>query len=354
MSERRERRDPEFVRRVLIVLGIAAISATLYALSDVILLVFGSILVAIILRALARPIQAGTSMGERLALLASGLVIAVLLIGTAYLFGTQIKDQLYSLQASLPEAAHKLSGIFPDTSLPDLLKGSSVASLLMSALSWGTTIFGALAALVIVLVAGIYIAIKPRLYRDGLLMLFPKGHQPEIADTLDAAGEALRLWLRGQVLAMVIVGVLIAIGLTLVGVPSPLGLGVIAGVTEFVPIAGPVIGAIPALLLASTQGWHAVGCTLLVFVVVQQIESNVIMPLIMGRMVAVPPAVGLFAVIITGVLFGPLGLLLGYPLAVVADVFVRKLYVRETRASGWLLLASEGNAYLNFIGRFTA
>lgn len=269
-------------------------------------------------------------MGERLALLASALVIAVLLTGTAYLFGWQIADQLHALPASLPEAAHSLSRALPDASLPDLLKGSSIGGLLTDAFSWGTTIFGALASFVIVLVAGIYIALKPRVYRDGFLMLFPKPHQQEISETLDAAGEALRLWLRGQFLAMGLVGVLIAFGLTFIGVSSPLALGVIAGVLEFVPIAGPVMAAIPALLLASTQGWHSVGWTLALFVVVQQLESNVIMPLIAGRMVALAPAVALFAVILTGVLFGPLGLLLGYPLAVVADVAIRRLYVRQT------------------------
>lgn len=331
MSERRERRsEPEFIRRVLITIGIAALAAAVYLLSDVILLIFGAVLVAVVLRALARPIQAGTSMGERLALLASALVVAALLIGTGYLFGSQIRDQLVSLSGTLPEAAQSLARAFPNATLPDLLKGSSIGGLLTNAITWGTTIFGALASLVIVLVAGIYIAIKPRTYRDGFLMLFPTPRQPEIADTLDAAGEALRLWLGGQVLAMVIVGVLVAIGLTLVGVPSPLALGVIAGMTEFVPIAGPVLGAIPALLLASTQGWHTVGWTLLVFVIVQQLESNVIMPLIAGRVVALAPAVGLFAVIVMGVLFGPLGLLLGYPLAVVADVAIRKLYVEQT------------------------
>jgi predicted PurR-regulated permease PerM len=317
MSERRERRsEPEFIRRVLITIGIAGLAAAVYLLSDVILLIFGAILVAVVLRTLARPIQAGTSMGERLALLASALVVAALLIGTGYLFGSQIRDQLISLSGSLPEAAQSLARAFPNATLPDLLKGSSLAGLLTNAFTWGTTIFGALASLVIVLVAGIYIAIKPRVYRDGFLMLFPKQRQAEIADTLDAAGEALRLWLGGQVLAMVIVGVLVALGLSLVGVPSPLALGVIAGMTEFVPIAGPVLGAIPALLLASTQGWHTVGWTLLVFLVVQQLESNVIMPLIAGRVVALAPAVGLFAVIVMGVLFGPLGLLPGYPLAV--------------------------------------
>ncbi len=153
--------------------------------------------------------------------------------------------------------------------------------------------------------------------------------QARIAETIDDAGEALRLWLGGQLLAMIMVGVLIGVGLALVGVPSALALGLIAGGTEFVPIIGPAIGAIPALLLASTGGTHTIAWTLAVFVVVQQIESNLIMPLVAGRAVAVPPAVGLFAVVAIGVLFGPLGLLLGYPLAIVTDVVVRKLYVRE-------------------------
>ena len=211
-----------------------------------------------------------------------------------------------------------------------MVKGSSIGDLLMNAFSWGTTIFGAAAALVVVIVAGIYIAVSPEVYRDGLIMLFPKPMQAQIAETLDDAGEALRLWLGGQLLAMIIVGILIGVGLALVGVPSALALGLIAGVTEFIPIVGPVIGAVPALLLASTEGWHTVAWTLAVFVVVQQIESNLIMPLVAGRAVAVPPAVGLFAVVAIGVLFGPLGLLLGYPLAVVTDVAVRKLYVRAT------------------------
>jgi predicted PurR-regulated permease PerM len=102
-----------------------------------------------------------------------------------------------------------------------------------------------------------------------------------------------------------------------------------AAVLEFVPIIGPIIAAVPALLLASTQSWEMVGWTLGLFVIVQQVESNIIMPLVSGRAVKLPPAVGLFAVVAIGILFGPLGLLLGYPLAIVVDVAVRRLYVRE-------------------------
>ena len=322
--------DGEFIRRVLIVIGIAALAIALYKLTDVVMLTFGSILVAVVIRSLARPIRAGTAMSQRLALLASGFAIAALLAGIGYLFGAQISDQLSSLPASLPQAVQHLSQTEPGQSITTMVKGSSLGDLLMNALSWGTTIFGAVAALVVVIVAGIYIAARPEVYRNGFVMLFPKSRQTEIADTIDAAGEALRLWLGAQLLAMIIVGILIAVGLAFVGVPSPLALGLIAGVTEFVPIAGPVIGAVPALLLASTEDWHTVAWTLAVFVVVQQIESNLIMPLVAGRAVALPPAVGLLAVVALGVLFGPLGLVLGYPLAIVIDVAVRKLYVRQT------------------------
>ena len=107
-------------------------------------------------------------------------------------------------------------------------------------------------------------------------------------------------------------------------------LGFIAGIAEFVPIIGPILAAIPALLIASTQDLQTVLLALAVLVVVQQVESNLIMPLIADRMVSIAPAVGLFAVVAMGVLFGPLGLLLGFPLAIVFDVAVRRLYVRDT------------------------
>jgi predicted PurR-regulated permease PerM len=245
------------------------------------------------------------------------------------MFGGQISEQLLSLLDKLPAAADSLSKSVPYLSVSELVKGSSVGNLVASALSWGTTVFGALATLVVVVIAGVYIAIAPDVYRSGFMMLFPKRVQPQIADTVDDAGEALRLWLGAQLLAMIIVGVMIGAGLALIGVPSALGLGFIAAVLEFVPIVGPIIAAVPALLLASTQSWEMVGWTLALFVVVQQIESNIIMPLVSGRAVKLPPAVGLFAVVATGILFGPLGLLLGYPLAIVADVAVRRLYVRE-------------------------
>jgi predicted PurR-regulated permease PerM len=322
--------DGQFVRRAFIVVAIAALAAALYKLSDILLLIFGSVLVAVVLRSIARPIRKETAMNERLALLAATLAVVVLLGATGYLFGSKINEQLANVMESLPAAVKNLSATVPLSSVKEWVKGSSVGELVMNAFSWGTTIVGAVATLVVVVVAGIYIALDPHTYRDGLVKLFPSPQKQQVAETLDAAGDALSQWLRGQLIAMILVGVLVAGGLALVGVPSALALGLIAGVTEFVPIIGPVLGAIPALLLASTESWDTVLWTLGVFVVVQQVENNVIMPLVMGSAVRVPAAMGLFAVVAIGVLFGPLGLLLGYPLAIVISVAVRRLYVHDT------------------------
>ena len=319
--------DNVFVRRVLIFFAIAALAAALWTLSELLILVFGSILFAVVLRAIAEPIRRTTSIGERWALLVAGLGIIVVLGIVSYLFGSKISGQLVTIAERLPNAADSLTKQMPFLTIPELLRDTSIGSLLMSAFSWGTTIFGALFSLVVMIVAGVYIAISPLVYVRGFVRLFPSGTREQISATLNDAGHALRRWLGAQLIAMIIVGTLIGLGLAVVGVPSALTLGLIAGVAEFVPIIGPVIGAIPALLLASTESFDTVLWTLAVFVVVQQLESNLIMPIVAGRAVELPPAVGLFAVVALGILFGPLGLVLGYPLAIVIDVAVKRLYL---------------------------
>ena len=189
--------EAAFIRRVFIVVGIVVLVAALYLLSDLMLLIFGAVLVAVTLRAIALPIQRGTTLGQRLSLLAAGLAVLALLAGIAYVFGAQISDQLVALTDRLPAAADAFSQRVPFLSMPvsDLIKGSSIGSLLAGALTWGKAIAGSVATLVLIVIAGIYIAINPGIYRRGFVMLFPKRVQPQIDGTLGDAGAALRLWL---------------------------------------------------------------------------------------------------------------------------------------------------------------
>lgn len=337
----RERSEVRFLRRVLIVAGVIALGAALWALSDILLLVFGAVFVAVVLRALADPISRMFGLSQSWALAVAGVAMLALIAGVLWLFGSQIAAQLGTVVQQTQAALNAIMQELGIKEIKEVLGGSAIGNLAARALGWGTMLFGALASLVLVIAAGVFMAIDPKPYREGLLMLFPMSVQPRLRATLADAGEALRRWLAGQALAMVIVGAMTGVGLWLIGLPSALALGLIAGLTEFVPYIGPIMGAIPALLIASSQGTETMLWTLGVVIVVQQIENNLIMPLIASRTVAVPPAVGLFAVIALGVLFGPLGLLLGFPLAVVLDVAVRRLYVRETLGEPVDILAED-------------
>jgi predicted PurR-regulated permease PerM len=323
----------QFVRRVVMVIVIATLVAAAWALADILLLIFGSVLVAVMLRAITDPLVTYVRVPEWCALaLAVSTVIAVIAAAVLFL-GPELSRQMRSVFEGLPRAFARFSDGLQLGSFTDLLKGSSTASNLGNMLSrlfaWSTTVLGALASIALVIAGGIYLAADPGLYRQGLVKLFPPATHPNVVATLDDAGEALRLWLTGQVLAMVMVGALTGIGLWLVGVESAFALGLIVGLADFVPYVGPIFAAIPIVLIASTQDWQTVVWAVGVLVVMQQIESNLIVPLVAGRMVSVAPVVGLFAVVAIGILFGPLGLLFGFPLAVVIDVAVRRLYVLD-------------------------
>ena len=326
-------KDAEFVRRVLIVIGLGALALLAWNLSYVFLLAFGSILVAVILRAFADVLARRTPLPERWTLTVAALIVFVMFIGILVLFGAQIRAQIAIVSERLPAAidsfASQLGLGRVSDQLPDMIggRGSSIVARLAG---YGWALFGAVTDFLLVVIAGIYIAANPKLYRDGLVKLFPPSQHERVRSSLDAVGEALKLWLRAQLMAMIFVGLAVMVGVWLIGLPSPFALGLIAGLLEFVPFIGPVLGALPAVLIASTVDGATVLWTVLLFAVIQQVESNIVFPLLGRRMVSLPPALALFAILAAGVVFGPLGLLFGFPLAVVAFVLVKKLYVRET------------------------
>ena len=319
-----------FVRRIVIVAAFLGLAAVIWFLSDVLLLVFAGILMAVLVRSVADPLKQKLGISPVPALLLAGLAIALVLASGIVLFGAQISSQFDQLLQELPAAADKILAEFGFSGLENPLTGTVVGNVLTTAYRWATAIIGIASGLLFVIFTGIYLAIDPVTYRNGLVLMFPPRIQPQIGDTIDDAGRALSLWLRGQLLAMLIVGVMTTLGLWLIGMPSAIALGFIMGLADFVPIVGPIAAAIPGLLVASGQGLEMTLWTLAVYVIVQQIEANLVLPIIVGNAVKIAPAVGLFAVIALGVLFGPLGVLFAYPLAVVADVAVRRLYIRET------------------------
>ncbi|MCK5908497.1 MAG: AI-2E family transporter [Caulobacter sp.] len=326
-------------RLALALLATVSLVFLVWRLAHVALIAFAAVIVAVLLRALADPLSRRARLPEGAALVVSGLVIVAVLAASSWLFGATVVGQLNGLAARLPSDEAQLR-----TLLERLPFGAALSDFSFNAgtLAGGVqgvagrvggyalNAFSALTNTALVLVAGVYLALKPAAAREGLLLLVPESRTSTMRAVLDTAGRALRLWLLGTFADMAVVAVMTGAGTALIGLPSPVALGILAGVASFVPIVGPIVSVVPALLIAVQESPSMVLWTVLVYVAVQQIESNLIFPFIQRRAVDLPPVLSLFGVLAFGVLLGPLGVVLATPLLVVGLVFLKRLYVRES------------------------
>lgn len=328
-------RFSRLVRGSLAVVGVVAFAALIWHLSEVLLLFFGAVVVGVILRSSAGLIERHSPIRTPWSLVLAVTSILLLFILFFLLLGWQIAGEVSSLAQRFPEMIAELGSRLGVDDLPQRV-GEQAGSFLSQAGTAGkianytSVLLGVLANVVLVLVAGIYLAARSQRYRSGILKLAPPRWRERATNALDNSGRALRLWLLGQLISMAVVGVLVTAGLYLIGMPSALALGFLAGLSEFVPIVGPILSAVPALLLAHSEGQDTIFWVLGLYLAVQQVESNLIMPLVQRKTVDIPPVLTLFAILALGTLFGPLGVLLGTPLTVVLHVLVIQLYLRDT------------------------
>jgi predicted PurR-regulated permease PerM len=321
------------VRSTLVVGGLVVLALLAWQLHHVLLLGFAAILLAVILRAAAEGVERITPIPAPWSLGVAALAILVLLAGFVALLGAQVQAEIGELADELPGLLDEAGERLGVDDLQDKVVGWAESLMgggfMQAAADYAAAAFNAATTGLVVIAAAAYLAINPKRYRDGALKLVPPSVRGEIGETADNAGRALRSWLLGQLISMVIVGALTTLGLMLIGVPSPLALGVLAGLLEFIPMVGPIIAAVPAVLLGLSEGGTTALWVVLLYVVIQQVEGNLIMPLIQKRAVNLPPVVMLFAILVAGVLFGALGVVLAVPLAVVVYVAVKRLYVRD-------------------------
>lgn len=325
----------DFIQRVLIVFAFVVLAYLLWRTVDLLLLVFGAALVAILFKSMAEPLNRHVGLPQGLALALSVLIVFGILGIAAWMFGAEVSAQIRTLADLLPDAWRSLEQRLEGGWLGERIRqwmseaSPSGSGLLASASSFALSFGNSLANVLVVLAGGIYLAAQPGLYRTGLLKLVPPARRNLAAEALDDTGRALRRWLLGQLVSMAIIGLLTGIGLWIIGVPSALTLGLLAGLLEFIPIVGPIAAAVPALLLALAQGTETSLLTLGLYLLIQQIEGNLVQPLIQQQTVSLPPALLLFSVIAAGLVFGGLGVILAAPLTVTFYVLVKRLYVRE-------------------------
>lgn len=304
--------------------------------ANVLLLLFMGLLLAVALRALSRPLARLTGLPEWVALIAVILVLTGLVFGSGGLFVPVLTTEIDRLVQDLPNAAENFqealgrSGwgrqLLQTASPGDALSGLPGA-LLPGVGSVFTFTFATLTNMVFVLFIGLFFALNPRLYTRGLVRLFPPRSRHRAREVTGQVGTTLRAWLLGQLVAMLSAGILTMLGLSLLGTPSALALGFLAGLFEFIPTIGALFAAVPAVLLAFADSPAQALYVAAIFFVVQQIQSNIIMPVVYQRAVSLPPALTLSTILLMGVLFGFLGVLVATPLVAVVIRLVKTLYL---------------------------
>lgn len=330
--------------------GLVILALFVWRLADVLLLAFGAILVAALLHALADPLTRRLGLGRPLALTLAVAGLTAAIGATLWLFGQQIAVQLLALGELVPRAWHALQaslsaspiGAYVLDDLQRLRHADGLVVQFASRLARDSAT--AAAATVIVLFAGLYLAFHPVTYIHGLLQLAPLGGRARAAEVLAACGTALHRWLLGQLVSMLLVGGTVALGLWWVGVPSPLALGVLAGLGQFVPVVGPMAATLPGLIVAAGAAPETLAWTAAIYLGASQFEANVVTPLLLRQMVELPMAATLFAVLAMGVLLGPLGILFATPLAVVVYVVVRLVYVEDLLGDRGPIASTQGAA----------
>lgn len=341
-SERAERSHaldkltyPKIWAAAVILVSVYFLAQGVIQLANLWMLIFGSVVVAVVIRSLADPLGRWLHLKDGLAVLVSVLIILVFLGIAGALFGGQINVQVQQLIERVPSAWAQFQVRLQTSSalgwgfdrLQEAASQAGRALALAPKIALAT--LSGIATLALVLVAGVFLALQPAGAREGVLSLAPKPARPRLREVMNACGRALKGWLRAQLVSMVLVGGLVGVGLALIGVPAPVALGLASGLAQFVPIVGPIASAVPALLVAATGGTEPLLLTLVLYVAVSQLEANLITPLVQRNVASLPVVLGIFGVVCLGILFGPLGVLFATPLTLVVHTAVTMLYRQD-------------------------
>ena len=326
--------DAVFLRRALIAASVVGMMLVLWQVSLVLILTFGGIVVAVALRNIAGPWGRLLRISDRMALLHTVLNLTAIAVAFFYFFGAMAGHQFASLADRLPQTLETAKGWLSESLLGRQIlgavqSGGDPAERLMAALPWAGGIVGGIGEALLMIVVGIYFAADPQLYVNGLMRLVPPRKRMRFHQILDAVGEALKNWLFGMTLDMLLLGVMTFIGLWAIGVPLPFALAVLSGAAVFVPYIGPAIATIPGLLLAFSVKPILAVWAALVYLVVLTIEAYVSQPLLQRWAVSLPAIFNLLAILVFAPLFGIWGAILATPLSVAVWVLVQKLYIED-------------------------
>lgn len=311
----------------------------------VLMLLFAGILLGILLHAFRNLMHQFTGLNSGLSLAAVIVLFSLTVAGATIFLAPKVYHQAHTFYQEIPEKwdeirseitiyrwgqelAHEnpdFHDIFEDES-NNVGEDHDMTQFVRELIASATGFF---AAILLVFVTGIYIASSPMLYSNGLLHLIPKNRRRQAVEIMNEISLSIQWWLVAQLSAMIFIGTLTTFGLWLLGMPYPLLFGIFAALTNFIPNLGPIIAAVPTILIALTESTQLAIYVLILFTIIQCIEGYLITPLIHQRTNDVPPLLIIATQFILFYLVGFLGVLLAVPLLVCAIIIIKRIYVED-------------------------
>lgn len=338
------REESGFIFRVLVTIGLVLLAGLavyfLGKLIEVLLVIFAAVLLAVAITGVRCIIQHHTPLSAVWSLVATYLLVILLMVGAAAMIWPQLSEQLPKLTDQVPQAFERLGEMLDQAPWVEEAidnaggndnddNGGGGFDLPKQLLGVFSTTLGAIASFSLIIVISIYFTLSPAAYVKNLLILVPRAHRQRGDEVMQAQTKSLRFWLLGRLASMVFVGVFAWIGLMLLGVPMAFTLALIAGVATFIPYIGPILGAIPALMVALLEGPATVLYVAILYFLVETAESSFIYPLATKKAVHLAPAYTVIIQLAGGVVAGIPGVILATPLAVVGAVTIQLLYVED-------------------------
>ncbi|TWR31637.1 AI-2E family transporter [Mucilaginibacter pallidiroseus] len=299
---------------------------------NVLLMVLAGTLISVYFHGLGDMIQRRTKWSRKvsmfLSVAGSFLIIAVLF----WFMGTKIQGQIETLSDTLPQTVNNAKAKLGETSLGrkilEYYNEKNSSTLFDTARKFFSTSFGVLGNLYIIMFLAIFFTVQPSLYKDGIIKLMPRSKRELASCVVDRVSLALKGWLKGMMLSMVLIFIIVGTGLTIMGIPVALVLALITGILKLIPNFGSLAAMIPGVLLALTMSVNKAIAATLLYVISQTIVSNIVTPLIQKKMINTPPALTIIAQVIMGGLCGALGVILAVPLLAIIIILVDELYIK--------------------------
>ena len=315
----------------------------LWQIRQVALLVFASVVLATVLNRVVRLLQR-YRLPRGLAIVITVVLLVAIVAGIFAIVVPRLIEQLQQLVKLLPQISARVLVWYDQVRalIPGQLlqNNRGITNLTQQLQTWLGGLLGnffavinnSLAAainLLLFLVLTIMLLVNPTPYRHTFILAFPAFYRRRVNEILDECENSLVGWIRGTLLAMLVIGVVSFIGLSILGVPLPLVNALIAGLLEFIPNVGPTLSIIPPALLALLDAPWKAGAVILLYLGIQQFESLVLVPIIMKQEVDLLPVFTILAVVVFANFFGFLGLFLAIPLLIVCQIWIKEVLVKD-------------------------